>query len=436
MCQVYHLDQVRSPPSRSWQGAPAGGPPGGPLGPPPPAPPGRSVRWGNLLVSTDPAAHAALAGGDARPVLTRQLVLSIGASLSAAASTAACAGIGAPGAGPPAPEATPAPAGAGAVAPAPTAEPAPPAPPATPTPRPAGPTVQADGRGLPGRLLFVSNSNVWVLDRGQGARLTPDRIRPAGLVARREADRPGQGLLQRLDLWVMDASGANSEEMTDFSYRAERQQNYALRPAWLPDGAGLLYLSEQASQDTQLWQLTMDDHRGGTSCPPAGDGLGGVNSPAFSPDGSTLAVTGFLNAQSQPPRPADLALGPLRRALEADQRRRRRGLRPHLGAGRDPPGLRRPQRRQARHLDRPGRRQRGAPDHHRRHLPRPGLVAGRGLAGLPLRPERDVRLVGRPHRSGPAGDESGRDAHRPDRPGAGDHRRASCDAASGISWTS
>jgi Tol biopolymer transport system component len=160
--------------------------------------------------------------------------------------------------------------------------------------------VLADGRGLPGRLLFVSDSNVWLLDRGQSVRLTPDRIsrqpswsRDGKKIALVKIYSSGS------DLWVMDASGANSEEMTDFSYRQERQQNYALRPAWLPDGAGLLYLSEQASQDTQLWQLTLEDRRRRRFLPPAADGLGGVDAPAFSPDGATLAVTAFLPGQGQ-----------------------------------------------------------------------------------------------------------------------------------------
>ena len=74
----------------------------------------------------------------------------------------------------------------------------------------------------------------------------------------------------------MDADGGNSEELTDFSYREERQQSYALRPTWLPDGAGLLYLNEQGSQDVQLWALAFADRRRRASCPRGGrPGRGG-----------------------------------------------------------------------------------------------------------------------------------------------------------------
>src|SRR4029453_18332040 len=165
----------------------------------------------------------------------------------------------------------------------------------------AGPVVLGDAKALPGRLLFVSDANVWVLERGQAQRLTPDRTtRPP--VWSRDGQRIALVKIyaSSSDLWVMDADGANSEELTDFSYRQEALQSYALRPAWLPDGAGLLYLSEQGSQDVQLWQLSLADRRRRRYLPPVGDGLGGVDAPAFSPDGATPAVPGFLSAQGPP----------------------------------------------------------------------------------------------------------------------------------------
>jgi TolB protein len=158
--------------------------------------------------------------------------------------------------------------------------------------------VQSAARALPGRLLFVSDANVWVLERGQSRRLTPDRI------SRQPSwSHDGQKIAlvkvytSGSDLWIMDADGTNSQELTDFSYRPEAQQSYALRPAWLPDGAGLLYVSEQGSQDPQLWLLSLDDRRRRRFLAPLGDGAGGIDAPTFSPDGATLAVTRFQPGQ-------------------------------------------------------------------------------------------------------------------------------------------
>ena len=71
--------------------------------------------------------------------------------------------------------------------------------PPTATPRVAGPAVLAPARSLSGRLLFVSDSDVWLLEPGPGpAPHTGPHQPPAVLVAGRQADRPGKGLRQRV----------------------------------------------------------------------------------------------------------------------------------------------------------------------------------------------------------------------------------------------
>ncbi len=232
------------------------------------------------------------------PLPTRRQTLRFGALSLGAGAVGACARAGMP-----ASEGNPPPTEEGAAGPTPPPAPAPAAPP-TATPRVAGPAVLAPARSLSGRLLFVSDSDVWLLERGQAQRLTPDRIsrqpswsRDGKRIALAKVYGSGS------DLWVMDADGGNSEELTDFSYREERQQSYALRPTWLPDGAGLLYLNEQGSQDVQLWALAFADRRRRRFLPPVADGLGGVDAPVFSPDGATLAVTGFLPLPAHPGRP-------------------------------------------------------------------------------------------------------------------------------------
>ncbi|HEX2032684.1 MAG TPA: hypothetical protein VHS99_00735 [Chloroflexota bacterium] len=164
----------------------------------------------------------------------------------------------------------------------------------TATPEPMGPVLPVPARTLGGRLLFVSDANIWLVEQGHARRLTDDRI------SRQPSwSRDGQKIAlvkvytSGSDLWMMDPDGGNSAELTDFSYREERLQSYAWHPLWLPDGTALLYLSEQGSQDQQLWRLTLADRRRQRALAPAGDGLGGLDVPKLSPDGRTLAVASF-----------------------------------------------------------------------------------------------------------------------------------------------
>lgn len=161
-----------------------------------------------------------------------------------------------------------------------------------------------NARSLPGRLLFVSDADIWLAERGQARRLTPDRISrypswsiDGSKIALVKVYANGS------DIWIMDADGSNSVELTDFSYREEKMQNYALRPVWWPDGARLIYLSQEGTQDTQLWQLTLSNRRRQRFLPAFGDGSGGIDTPKLSPDGRTLAVASF--------EPAAGAAGPV-----------------------------------------------------------------------------------------------------------------------------
>ena len=147
---------------------------------------------------------------------------------------------------------------------------------------------------LPGRLLFVSDANIWLLERGQLRRLTPDRI------SRQPAWSPDGKRIAHVklatsgsDLWLMDANGSNSEELTDNEFQEDPKQRFALRPIWWPDGGRLLYLSEERSQDMQLWQLTIGNRRRQPFFAALGDRQGGLDSPKLSPDGAVIAATSF-----------------------------------------------------------------------------------------------------------------------------------------------
>ena len=188
-------------------------------------------------------------------------------------------------------------ASAGCVPPAtaPAATPTPGGPPPTPTPLPGPPglALASAAAQLPGRLLFVADANVWLLERGQVRQVTTDRV------SRQPAwSRDGQRIaLTKLwtsgaDLWAMDADGRNAQELTDFTYRQDAQQNYALQPIWAADNARLYFLSQEGSPDTQLWQVALADKRRQRFLA-HGERFGGIDRPRLSPDGRTLAVASF-----------------------------------------------------------------------------------------------------------------------------------------------
>ena len=164
----------------------------------------------------------------------------------------------------------------------------------TPTPRPTGVTLEPRAPTLPGRLLFVSDADIWLLERGQLHRITPDRIsrqpawsRDGKKVAHVKLATSGS------DLWIMNPDGSGSEELTDNEFQPDPQQHFALRPIWWPDGTRLLYLSEERSQDTQLWQLSLANRRRTPFFAPLGDRQGGLDCPKLSPDGNVVAAASF-----------------------------------------------------------------------------------------------------------------------------------------------
>jgi Tol biopolymer transport system component len=193
----------------------------------------------------------------------------------------------------------------------------------TPTPRPApsGLALAAPAASLPGRLLFVADANVWMLERGQLAAITTDRV------SRQPSwSRDGRRIaIVKLwtsgsDLWSVDAEGKNGLELTDFTYREDARQNYALQPIWWPDGGRLLFLSQEGSQDTQLWQVSVADRRRQRFLA-HGERYGGLDHPRLSPDGRSLAVTSFQPGRGPTGRPQvwtyALPNGPWRQLTEA-----------------------------------------------------------------------------------------------------------------------
>jgi TolB protein len=176
----------------------------------------------------------------------------------------------------------------------------------TPAPRAAAAalSVAAAARSLPGRLLVVADADIWLLERGRPRRLTADRV------SRQPSWSPDGARIAHVklwtsgsDIWAIDPDGGNPAELTDFTYREEARQQYALRPIWWPDASRILYLSEEGSQDLQLWQLALPGRRRQRFLPRAADRLGGLDSPKLAPDGRRLAATSFQPGRGPAGRP-------------------------------------------------------------------------------------------------------------------------------------
>ncbi len=185
----------------------------------------------------------------------------------------------------------------------------------------AVPAAEALTKGSPsvaGRLLYVGDANIWWWEKGAVRRLTNDRV------SRQPAWSPDGKRIAHVkidvsssELWVMDADGSNSRQLTQNYNQALTRNNWAFRPAWWPDGSRLLYLSEEASNDLMVWQIGLDgkNRRPFLTVP---DGDGGLDMPSVSPGGRRLALISYrgpgLRSQVWT---YDLPSGPLRQLTEA-----------------------------------------------------------------------------------------------------------------------
>lgn len=171
-----------------------------------------------------------------------------------------------------------------------------------PSTRPGSTLGGAGGEGdsLPGRLLYVGDSDVWLWERGAVRRLTGDRISrqpvwsPDGKwIAHVKID------VSSSDVWVMDETSANGRALTR-NYSTERaRNNWAWRPIWWPDASRVLYLSDETTHELMLWQVTLD---GRTRRPflTVPDREGGLDRPTLAPDARRLAAVTYRAPGARP----------------------------------------------------------------------------------------------------------------------------------------
>ncbi|HLZ29884.1 MAG TPA: hypothetical protein VKV73_21400 [Chloroflexota bacterium] len=159
-----------------------------------------------------------------------------------------------------------------------------------------------------GRILFVKDGDLWVLDTS-GAR----PLASGGTFAQPSWAPDGTGLAyvyrgtNFADIFVTDDQGQNQTRLTNSQSTILDNNDWNFRPAWSPDGTQIAYVSDKSTAFPVLWLMSAIDGSGRHML--ATPGLNQVeafDAVAWSPDGSQLALTVFTQ-----PGPTQIALLPI-----------------------------------------------------------------------------------------------------------------------------
>ena len=161
---------------------------------------------------------------------------------------------------------------------------------------------------LPGRILFVKDGDLWLLD-GSGTH----QLATGGTFSQ-PSWAPDGGSLAYVyrgtnfaDIFVTDDQGQSQTRLTNSQSTVLDNNDWNLRPTFSPDGKLIAFVSDKTSTFPTLWLMNAADGTGrhvlstpGLAQQEAVDAL------AWSPDGTQLAVTLFNE-----PGPTQIALIPL-----------------------------------------------------------------------------------------------------------------------------
>jgi len=162
--------------------------------------------------------------------------------------------------------------------------------------------------GAGGRMLFVKDGDLWILD-GSGAR----PLATGGTFSQPSWAPDGSGLAyvyrgtNFADIFVTDDQGQNQKRLTNSQSTVLDNNDWNLRPAWSPDGTLIAFVSDRSSTFPVLWIMSATDGSGRhVMATPGLQQEEAVDSIAWSPDGSQLAITLFNE-----PGPTQIALLPI-----------------------------------------------------------------------------------------------------------------------------
>jgi TolB protein len=161
--------------------------------------------------------------------------------------------------------------------------------------------------GAGGRILFVKDGDLWVLD-SSGAH----PLATGGTFSQPSWAPDGTGLAyvyrgtNFADIFVTDDQGQNQKRLTNSQSTVLDNNDWNLRPAWSPDGTLIAYVSDKTTAFPTLWVMSAIDGSGRHAMATPGLQEEAVDALAWSPDGSQLAITVFNE-----PGPTQIALLPI-----------------------------------------------------------------------------------------------------------------------------
>jgi TolB protein len=169
------------------------------------------------------------------------------------------------------------------------------------------PAANAASDALPGRILFVKSGDLWLLD-ASGAHA----LATGGTFSQPNWAPDGSSLAyvyrgtNFADVFVTDDQGQNQVRLTNSQSTILDNNDWNLRPTFSPDGQYIAFVSDHASTFPTLQLMNAADGSGRHTVSMPGFQAEDVDSMAWSPDGSELAMTVFNE-----PGPSQIALLPL-----------------------------------------------------------------------------------------------------------------------------
>jgi len=160
---------------------------------------------------------------------------------------------------------------------------------------------------IPGRILLTSDGDLWLLDASG-----PHQLATGGTFSQ-PTWAPDGGSLAYVyrgtnfaDIFVTDDQGQNQVRLTNSQSTILDNNDWNLRPAFSPDGQLISFVSDRNSTFPTLQLMNAADGGGRHAVSTPGIQQEDVDSMAWSPDGSALAITLFNE-----PGPSQIALVPM-----------------------------------------------------------------------------------------------------------------------------
>jgi TolB protein len=171
----------------------------------------------------------------------------------------------------------------------------------------AGTVAAQTSTAFAGRLLFVKDGDLWVID-SSGAH----PLATGGTFSQPSWAPDGASLAyvyrgtNFADIFTTDDQGQSQTRLTNSQSTILDNNDWNLRPTWSPDGKLMAFVSDRSSAFPTLWLMNAADGSGRRVLSTPGLQEEAVDAVSWSPDSTQLAVTLFNE-----PGPTQIALIPL-----------------------------------------------------------------------------------------------------------------------------